>query len=309
MWLSDLAPESSFTIRKDQIEFRVDIHSPNYGLLVMCPTSSNPISVEMIKQYESTLPNMCWFTFDPNTNPPPKGITKRVVIATCENEKVYSMLCGIYGEDNLYEDACVKWMNLYDKLTYDQVIKSTDSFLRNATKGMTKCEWVRQQSRSKTMTLGHVYSQMRSEGHSMHKHVRRCVRHYCSEWMSVRYTWYDLLHVIRIQKWYNHLRKRNTYRKKLLILNVICEKHRTKLALQRWHDIIESAVRIQRVYRTHRARCYFRQLCCKWVSTRFVQKILHYHLPKHQHAIITCQRTCRRWLSWHKSRQGEYVCV
>jgi hypothetical protein len=232
-----------------------------------------------------------------------------VLSVACSGENVYGTLCGLFGKDNLYEDACAKWMKVYDQRLHKKIVRSVTSFLRDAKRGMGKHEWIEKQSQKKDITLGHVYAQLQSEGYVMHRHIKKCVRSYCMDWMNNPYTEYDTQCAVYIQRWYRRMHARRVLR---VARNLLCgarDMTRMRNALHSWHATIRAVRIIQRACRAHLARCAIRRLCCRWLNSQFTRRITHYYSPHSVNSIKICQRVCRRWLVHRKDGQGEYVCI
>lgn len=309
LWLRELAHESTSAVRKNRQIFQIDIHSPEHGLLVLCPPKQNPMTAKMVKQYESTLPNMSWLSIDPVSHPPPATCTRAVLHVACSGEHVYSTLCGVFGKENLYDDACSKWMKVYDPTLWKRIERSVNSYLHTAKRGMGKHEWIEEQSRTKDITLGHVYAQLRCEGYVMHKHVKKCVRSCCMDWMNNPYTDYDKQCVVRIQRWYRCVCVRCVVRNARMVVQSVRSRTRLCTAMDTWRAVVSATRTIQRAFRAHLATRVFRRMCCQWVALRFVRNIAHYYSPENRPRIVGCQRACRAWLDRHRERRSGYVCI
>lgn len=309
LWLCGLARESTFTIRKNRQVFQVDIHSPTYGPLILCRPKSSPMTAKLVKQYESTLSNMRWLTIDPSTHPPPPNSTREVLGVACKQDDVYGMLCGVFGKENLCDDACSKWMKTYDPKLHMRIERSVNQYLHTAKRGMKKHEWIDEQCRERDITLGHVYAHLRIEGYTMHKHVKKCVRRCCMHWMNSPCTDHDTQCAVRIQRWYRHMYSHRVLHTARTALQGARNKQRMRKAMTEWRVVICAARTIQRTFRAHAAKCALRRMCCRWITKRFVRNVADYYSPRCQYHIVVCQRTCRRWLERCQTGRNEYVCI
>ena len=219
------------------------------------------------------------------------------------------MLCGVFGKENLHDDACSKWTKTYHPALYKRIERSVNHYLHRAKQGMGKHEWIEEQSRTKDVTLGHVYAQLQREGYTMHKHVKKCVRNHCMDWMSNPYTEYDTQCAVHIQRWYRHMHSCRVMDRAREALRSARNRTCLRTAMDNWTTVLSATCIIQRAFRAHAAKRELQRMTCQWMAMQFVRNVVHYYTPGNQARIVTCQRTCRSWINRHHEYQSEYVCI